>query len=107
MNFWIFSISLSLQYNVHQLYVSYNECYVSATTQFSYVLKGVNRSNAWPSYFPAFIQCSSEDNDPTIIFVSKMFAVDPKALPQRRQRWSFKFSVESAAVSLSDGCGHA
>ncbi|XP_072237157.1 elongation factor-like GTPase 1 [Leuresthes tenuis] len=34
----------------------------------------------------AFIQCSSVDNAPVIIFVSKMFAVDTKALPQYRQR---------------------
>ncbi|XP_028257978.1 elongation factor-like GTPase 1 isoform X2 [Parambassis ranga] len=34
----------------------------------------------------AFLQCSSEENAPVIVFVSKMFAVDPKALPQYRQR---------------------
>ncbi|XP_023188210.1 elongation factor-like GTPase 1 [Xiphophorus maculatus] len=34
----------------------------------------------------AFLQCSSEINAPVIIFVSKMFAVDTKALPQKRQR---------------------
>ncbi|XP_070684565.1 elongation factor-like GTPase 1 [Pempheris klunzingeri] len=34
----------------------------------------------------AFLQCSSEENAPVIIFVSKMFAVDTKALPQNRQR---------------------
>ncbi|KAG7482249.1 elongation factor-like GTPase 1 [Solea senegalensis] len=34
----------------------------------------------------AFLQCSSEENAPVIIFVSKMFAVDVKALPQNRQR---------------------
>ncbi|XP_028439312.1 elongation factor-like GTPase 1 [Perca flavescens] len=34
----------------------------------------------------AFLQCSSGENDPLIIFVSKMFAVDTKALPQNRQR---------------------
>lgn len=36
--------------------------------------------------FPAFLQCSSEENAPVIVFVSKMFAVDAKALPQHRQR---------------------
>ncbi|XP_062295656.1 elongation factor-like GTPase 1 [Scomber scombrus] len=34
----------------------------------------------------AFLQCSSEENAPVIVFVSKMFAVDSKALPQNRQR---------------------
>ncbi|XP_030580024.1 elongation factor-like GTPase 1 isoform X2 [Archocentrus centrarchus] len=34
----------------------------------------------------AFLQCSSEENAPVIVFVSKMFAVDTKALPQHRQR---------------------
>ncbi|XP_044000241.1 elongation factor-like GTPase 1 isoform X2 [Gambusia affinis] len=34
----------------------------------------------------AFLQCSSGINAPAIIFVSKMFAVDTKALPQKRQR---------------------
>ncbi|XP_061740318.1 elongation factor-like GTPase 1 [Nerophis ophidion] len=33
-----------------------------------------------------FLQCSSNENAPVIVFVSKMFAVDPKALPQNRQR---------------------
>ncbi|CAB4024121.1 Elongation factor Tu GTP-binding domain-containing 1, partial [Paramuricea clavata] len=34
----------------------------------------------------AFLKCSSEDGDPVIIFVSKMFAVDEQALPQNRRR---------------------
>ncbi|KAM9838070.1 elongation factor-like GTPase 1 [Aulostomus maculatus] len=34
----------------------------------------------------AFLQCSSNENAPVIIFVSKMFAVDTKALPQNRPR---------------------
>ncbi|XP_061526565.1 elongation factor-like GTPase 1 isoform X2 [Phycodurus eques] len=34
----------------------------------------------------AFLQCSSNENAPVIVFVSKMFAVDTKALPQNRQR---------------------
>uniref|UniRef100_A0A8C7Y134 Elongation factor like GTPase 1 n=1 Tax=Oryzias sinensis TaxID=183150 RepID=A0A8C7Y134_9TELE len=34
----------------------------------------------------AFLQCSSAENAPVIIFVSKMFAVDPQALPQHKQR---------------------
>ncbi|KAM4597112.1 elongation factor-like GTPase 1 isoform 1-T1 [Fundulus diaphanus] len=34
----------------------------------------------------AFLQCSSGTNAPVIIFVSKMFAVDTKALPQNRHR---------------------
>ncbi|KAJ0056722.1 hypothetical protein NL108_012665 [Boleophthalmus pectinirostris] len=33
-----------------------------------------------------FLRCSSEDSSPVIVFVSKMFAVDSKALPQNRQR---------------------
>ncbi|RVE74974.1 hypothetical protein OJAV_G00027200 [Oryzias javanicus] len=34
----------------------------------------------------AFLQCSSAEDAPVIIFVSKMFAVDAKALPQHKQR---------------------
>ncbi|MEE6503277.1 hypothetical protein FKM82_004787 [Ascaphus truei] len=34
----------------------------------------------------AFLQCLSEDSAPVIIFVSKMFAVDGKSLPQNKQR---------------------
>ncbi|XP_028999673.1 elongation factor-like GTPase 1 [Betta splendens] len=34
----------------------------------------------------AFLHCSSGENVPVIVFVSKMFAVDTKALPQHRQR---------------------
>ncbi|KAM3877344.1 elongation factor-like GTPase 1 [Diretmus argenteus] len=34
----------------------------------------------------AFLQCSSGENEPVIVFVSKMFAVDSKALPQNKQR---------------------
>ncbi|XP_075129527.1 elongation factor-like GTPase 1 [Leptodactylus fuscus] len=34
----------------------------------------------------AFLQCCSEENAPVIVFVSKMFAVDAKALPQNKQR---------------------
>ncbi|XP_060899710.1 elongation factor-like GTPase 1 isoform X1 [Labrus mixtus] len=34
----------------------------------------------------AFLQCSSAENAPVIIFVSKMFAVNTKALPQNKQR---------------------
>ncbi|XP_049897047.1 elongation factor-like GTPase 1 [Epinephelus moara] len=34
----------------------------------------------------AFLQCSRGEDAPLIVFVSKMFAVDTKALPQNRQR---------------------
>ncbi|TKS69438.1 Elongation factor-like GTPase 1 [Collichthys lucidus] len=34
----------------------------------------------------SFLQCSSDKDVPAIIFVSKMFAVDAKALPHNRQR---------------------
>ncbi|KAL2088977.1 hypothetical protein ACEWY4_015876 [Coilia grayii] len=34
----------------------------------------------------AFLECSNEDTAPVIVFVSKMFAVDSKALPQNKQR---------------------
>uniref|UniRef100_A0AAY4BD72 Elongation factor-like 1 n=1 Tax=Denticeps clupeoides TaxID=299321 RepID=A0AAY4BD72_9TELE len=34
----------------------------------------------------AFLECSNEDAAPVIVFVSKMFAVDSKALPQNKQR---------------------
>uniref|UniRef100_A0A673ZBD3 Elongation factor-like 1 n=1 Tax=Salmo trutta TaxID=8032 RepID=A0A673ZBD3_SALTR len=33
-----------------------------------------------------FMQCSSDDTAPVIVFVSKMFMVDAKALPQNKQR---------------------
>ncbi|XP_061855490.1 elongation factor-like GTPase 1 isoform X2 [Colius striatus] len=34
----------------------------------------------------AFMKCSSEETAPVIVFVSKMFAVDAKALPQNKPR---------------------
>ncbi|KAK1798570.1 hypothetical protein P4O66_006859, partial [Electrophorus voltai] len=34
----------------------------------------------------AFLECASEDEAPVIIFVSKMFAVDSRALPENKQR---------------------
>uniref|UniRef100_A0A8C5P1W0 Elongation factor-like GTPase 1 n=1 Tax=Jaculus jaculus TaxID=51337 RepID=A0A8C5P1W0_JACJA len=34
----------------------------------------------------AFMKCGSEDTAPVIIFVSKMFAIDAKALPQNKPR---------------------
>ncbi|XP_075064001.1 elongation factor-like GTPase 1 [Mixophyes fleayi] len=34
----------------------------------------------------AFLQCRSDETAPIIIFVSKMFAVDAKAMPQNKQR---------------------
>uniref|UniRef100_A0A8C0ADS8 Elongation factor like GTPase 1 n=1 Tax=Bos mutus grunniens TaxID=30521 RepID=A0A8C0ADS8_BOSMU len=34
----------------------------------------------------AFMKCGSEDTAPVIIFISKMFAVDAKALPQNKPR---------------------
>uniref|UniRef100_A0A8C5PH21 Elongation factor like GTPase 1 n=1 Tax=Leptobrachium leishanense TaxID=445787 RepID=A0A8C5PH21_9ANUR len=34
----------------------------------------------------AFLRCQSEETAPVIIFVSKMFTVDPKFLPQNKQR---------------------
>ncbi|XP_043933738.1 elongation factor-like GTPase 1 [Protopterus annectens] len=34
----------------------------------------------------AFMECRSDDTAPVIIFVSKMFPVDPKFLPQKKQR---------------------
>ena len=39
-----------------------------------------------PLCVTAFVQCSSEAEAPVIVFVSKMFAVDAKALPQNKQR---------------------
>ncbi|XP_054627881.1 elongation factor-like GTPase 1 [Dunckerocampus dactyliophorus] len=51
---------------------------------------GVRRFDALPERTQelknAFLQCSSNENAPVIVFVSKMFAVDTKALPQNRQR---------------------
>lgn len=35
----------------------------------------------------AFMKCSSEETAPVIVFVSKMFAVDAKTLPQNKPRW--------------------
>ena len=37
-------------------------------------------------FFSAFQQCSSDEDVPVIVYVSKMFTVDKKALPQNRQR---------------------
>ncbi|XP_041917809.1 elongation factor-like GTPase 1 isoform X1 [Alosa sapidissima] len=34
----------------------------------------------------AFLECSNEDAAPVIVFVSKMFAVDSRSLPQNKQR---------------------
>uniref|UniRef100_A0A672K6X2 Elongation factor-like 1 n=1 Tax=Sinocyclocheilus grahami TaxID=75366 RepID=A0A672K6X2_SINGR len=34
----------------------------------------------------AFLDCSADETAPVIVFVSKMFAVDSKALPQNKQR---------------------
>jgi len=34
----------------------------------------------------AFLRCSSEETAPVIVFVSKMFAVDAKALPHNKPR---------------------
>ncbi|MGH0126385.1 UNVERIFIED_CONTAM: hypothetical protein FKN15_041445 [Acipenser sinensis] len=34
----------------------------------------------------AFMECKSDDSAPVIVFVSKMFAVDSKTLPQNKQR---------------------
>ncbi|XP_065105524.2 elongation factor-like GTPase 1 [Paramisgurnus dabryanus] len=34
----------------------------------------------------AFLDCSADGTAPVIVFVSKMFAVDPKSLPQNKQR---------------------
>lgn len=39
-----------------------------------------------PPVRAAFMRCGAEDAAPVIIFVSKMFAVDAKALPQNRPR---------------------
>ncbi|XP_062868569.1 elongation factor-like GTPase 1 [Trichomycterus rosablanca] len=51
---------------------------------------GVRRFESLPSKTQqlksAFLACSSGDSAPVIVFVSKMFAVDPKALPQNKQR---------------------
>uniref|UniRef100_A0A3B4UIW6 Elongation factor-like 1 n=1 Tax=Seriola dumerili TaxID=41447 RepID=A0A3B4UIW6_SERDU len=51
---------------------------------------GVRRFDSLPEQTQelnkAFLQCSSGENAPVIVFVSKMFAVDTKALPHNRQR---------------------
>ncbi|MEE6503281.1 hypothetical protein FKM82_004787 [Ascaphus truei] len=44
----------------------------------------------------AFLQCLSEDSAPVIIFVSKMFAVDGKSLPQNKQRFA-KIEISASA----------
>jgi len=36
--------------------------------------------------FSAFMKCSNEGTAPVIVFVSKMFAVDAKALPHNKPR---------------------
>uniref|UniRef100_A0A672K1Q7 Elongation factor-like 1 n=1 Tax=Sinocyclocheilus grahami TaxID=75366 RepID=A0A672K1Q7_SINGR len=38
----------------------------------------------------AFLDCSADETAPVIVFVSKMFAVDSKALPQNKQRRTTK-----------------
>uniref|UniRef100_A0A672YTI2 Elongation factor-like 1 n=1 Tax=Sphaeramia orbicularis TaxID=375764 RepID=A0A672YTI2_9TELE len=63
----------------------------------------------------AFLQCSSQENAPVIIFVSKMFAVDTKALPQpltqeeiaqrrelARQRHADRMAADQSAVVFLD-----
>lgn len=50
------------------------------------------RCHVWRLCVPAFIQCSSDESSPTIIFVSKMFVVDSTALPQSRHRWLYLLS---------------
>ena len=40
-----------------------------------------------PPSLKAFLECSNEDTAPVIVFVSKMFAVDSKTLPQNKQRY--------------------
>ncbi|KAK2107847.1 Elongation factor-like GTPase 1 [Saguinus oedipus] len=57
----------------------------------------------------AFMKCGSEDTAPVIIFVSKMFAVDTKALPQNKPRLTFDSSVNILTsgllhLSISDYC---
>uniref|UniRef100_A0A672YTE5 Elongation factor-like 1 n=1 Tax=Sphaeramia orbicularis TaxID=375764 RepID=A0A672YTE5_9TELE len=62
----------------------------------------------------AFLQCSSQENAPVIIFVSKMFAVDTKALPQpltqeeiaqrrelARQRHADRMAADQSAADLA------
>ncbi|XP_016091546.1 elongation factor Tu GTP-binding domain-containing protein 1-like [Sinocyclocheilus grahami] len=38
----------------------------------------------------AFLDCSADETAPVIVFVSKMFAVDSKALPQNKQSFHLK-----------------
>ncbi|KAL8197290.1 UNVERIFIED_CONTAM: Elongation factor-like GTPase 1 [Gekko kuhli] len=40
----------------------------------------------------AFMKCSSEETAPVIVFVSKMFAVDAKTLPQNKPRFTISYS---------------
>lgn len=46
----------------------------------------------------AFLDCSADETAPVIVFVSKMFAVDSKALPQNKQRY---WTCRSLSVMLS------
>jgi len=35
---------------------------------------------------PAFVECSAAENAPTIVFISKMFPVEKKSLPENKVR---------------------
>uniref|UniRef100_A0A8C2IYA8 Elongation factor-like 1 n=1 Tax=Cyprinus carpio TaxID=7962 RepID=A0A8C2IYA8_CYPCA len=48
----------------------------------------------------AFLDCSADDTAPVIVFVSKMFAVDSKALPQNKQ--SISCSDLTSCCSVAD-----
>uniref|UniRef100_A0A8C2IZ16 Elongation factor-like 1 n=1 Tax=Cyprinus carpio TaxID=7962 RepID=A0A8C2IZ16_CYPCA len=53
----------------------------------------------------AFLDCSADDTAPVIVFVSKMFAVDSKALPQNKQSSDknfTKFSRYKNTVEIPD-----
>uniref|UniRef100_A0A672K6U6 Elongation factor-like 1 n=1 Tax=Sinocyclocheilus grahami TaxID=75366 RepID=A0A672K6U6_SINGR len=50
----------------------------------------------------AFLDCSADETAPVIVFVSKMFAVDSKALPQNKQRQRlFRSKLQSRRTTKS------
>ncbi|CAH2274105.1 elongation factor-like GTPase 1 [Pelobates cultripes] len=55
----------------------------------------------------AFLQCRSEETSPVIIFVSKMFAVDTKFLPQNKQRALNNPEILMEKFLWDEGRGHS
>ena len=51
--------------------------------------------------FPSdFLSCTSSDDAPVIVFVSKMFAVEDSALPKHRKRYTCTCSFSHLVIVL-------